>query len=225
MKIYFNSTFIEKERVTDDNWVKGNNGNKLEAFFDDLDLNNTNLNLKLVIEWSNNETSNELPMNKNFDNKFAYINLPEFQHAGNTKFIIKIYQNSTLLQTAIFTRNIKETIEASDRTNIGSDEYQVLLNQINDINSKANKNTQNINSLSSRVTLLEQESSGGGTIDPSILTNYYNKQETQDYVDTEVSDLRQEVGNLYVKKTEVITQAQIQQMIDNALFSAITGEV
>lgn len=147
MKIYFNSTFIETKRETDDLFVKGNNGNKLEAYFEDLDLSNVNINLRLVIGWSNNETTNELPMNKSFDNQYAYINLPKLKHDGNTQFIIKIYQNGTLLQTAIFTRNIKETLEANDNTNIGSDEYQGLLNQIKDIDDKSNMNATRIKQL------------------------------------------------------------------------------
>lgn len=151
MKIYFNSTFIEKERVTDDLWVKGNNGNRLEAYFDDLDLSNTNIRLRLVIEWSNGETSNELPLNKNFKNDFAYINLPKLKFSGETKFTIRVYQDTYLLQTAIFSRFVKESVNASDETNITSTEYNALLNQIDEVNNNlvgnANYNEQVFDTL------------------------------------------------------------------------------
>lgn len=259
MKIYFNSTFIETKRETDDLFVKGNNGNKLEAYFEDLDLSNVNISLRLVIGWSNGELTNELPMNKSFDNQYAYINLPKLKHDGNTQFIIKIYQNGTLLQTAIFTRNIKATLEANDNTNINTDEYQGLLNQIKDIDDKANSNSTRINELQetindvsnasqdnsesielnkTRINQLQQSINGtdsdvanledrldkleDGLADGKIeLTNYVTKEEfnvvanasqdnaeklkqvyTIEEVDIEVNDLRQEVGNYYVKKTD-----------------------
>lgn len=136
MKIYFNSTFIEKERITNDLWVKGNNGNKLEAYFDDLDLLNVNTNLRIVIGWSDGETTNELPMQKSYDNSYAFINMPTLKCDGITNFTILIYQNDTLLQTAIFTRTIKESVNASDDPHINSAEYEVLINRIESLESR-----------------------------------------------------------------------------------------
>ena len=155
MKIYFNTTFIEKERITDDLWVKGNNGNVLQAFFDDLDLSDINVNLRLVIGWSNGETTNEMPMLKSYDKVYAHINLPTLRYDGDTSFTIRVYQNDTLLQTAIFTRKIKASIDASDDTNIDSAEYESMMSQINAVDEKANTNTAYIVDLRELITDLE----------------------------------------------------------------------
>ena len=138
MKIYFNSTFIEKERITNDLWVKGNNGNKLEAYFDDLDLSNVNTNLRIVIGWSDGTNTNELPMQKAYDNSYAFINMPTLKYDGITNFTILIYQNDTLLQTAIFSRVINKRVDANDTINITREEYEYLLSLIGKNSSNNN---------------------------------------------------------------------------------------
>ena len=114
MKIYFNSSFVEIERITDDLWVKGNNGNTLYVYFDALDLANANVKTRLVIEWANGETTNELVMNKSIGNGYVYITLPKLAVSGEAKFTLRIYRNEKLEQTCIFTRKIKESVDACD---------------------------------------------------------------------------------------------------------------
>lgn len=179
MKIYFNSTFIEKERITDDNWVKGNNGNKIEAYFDDLDLSNVNITLRMVIQWSNGETTNELPMLKSYKNNYAYINLPALKESGETKLIIKIYLSNSLFQTTIFTRIIKKNIEVNDSSNISSAEYQSLVESIEKLDSKVNSLEQQIGSGGS---------SGGSGNNNVNLSNYYNKEETEKLIDDKINE-------------------------------------
>lgn len=135
MKIYFNSSFVEKERITDDLWVKGNNGNTLYAYFDDLDLANANVKTRLVIEWSNGETTNELVMNKSIGNGYVYITLPRLAYSGQAKFTLRIYRNEKLEQTCIFARKIKESVDASDDVFINNEEYETILNAIENLNS------------------------------------------------------------------------------------------
>lgn len=196
MKIYFNSTFIETKRETDDLFVKGNNGNKLEAYFEDLDLSNVNISLRLVIGWSNGETTNELPMNKSFDNQYAYINLPKLKHDGNTQFIIKIYQNGTLLQTAIFTRNIKATLEANDNTNINTDEYQGLLNQIKDIDDKSNSNSVKIQQLQESVNDVSNASQDNSEAINLNKTRINQLQQSLNGTDSDVANLEDRLDKL-----------------------------
>lgn len=135
MKIYFNSSFVEKERITDDLWVKGNNGNTLYVYFDNLDLANVNVKTRLVIEWSNGETTNELVMNKSIGNGYVYITLPRLAYSGQAKFTLRIYRNEKLEQTCIFTRKIKESVDASDDNFINREEYEAILNAIENLNS------------------------------------------------------------------------------------------
>lgn len=127
MKIYFNSSFVEKNRVVDDSWVKGNNGNVLEAYFESIDLSNPSINFRLVIEWSNGSTTNELIMRKALDSSYAYLTLPPLLFAGETKFTIRLYIADNLEQTTIFTRKIYDSVNASDDT-ISNTQYQELLN-------------------------------------------------------------------------------------------------
>lgn len=135
MKIYFNSSFVEKERITDDLWVKNNNGNTLYAYFDNLDLANANVKTRLVIEWANGETTNELVMNKSIGNGYVYITLPRLAVSGEAKFTLRIYRNEKLEQTCIFTRKIKESVDASDDNFINQEEYEAILNAIENLNT------------------------------------------------------------------------------------------
>lgn len=135
MKIYFNSSFVERERITDDLWVKDNNGNTLYAYFDNLDLANANVKTRLVIEWANGETTNELVMNKSIGNGYVYITLPRLAYSGKAKFTLRIYRNEKLEQTCMFTRNIKENVDASDDVFINNEEYEAILNAIENLNT------------------------------------------------------------------------------------------
>lgn len=187
MKIYFNSTFVETKRVTDDLWVKSNNGNKIEAYFEDLDLSNVNITLRLVIEWKNGDKTNELPMLKSYNNNYAYINLPTLKESGEAKFIIRIFLNNDLSQTAIFTRVIKDNIEPNDNTNISSAEYEAIMESIEKLDSRVNSLEEKIESGGS--------SGGGGTSGGTgsggnvnvDLSNYYNKDETEALIDKKIN--------------------------------------
>ena len=147
MKIYFNEAFVETSRETDDLWVKGNNGNMLYAFFEGVNFRNPDIVTRLVIEWANGQATNELPMNKSFDGKSVYMTLPILK-AGETKFTIRIYDNtdsSSIVQhTAIFTRVVKESVDASDDTNIDPDEYLGILNAIENNTTEIAKNGRDI---------------------------------------------------------------------------------
>lgn len=154
MKIFFNSTFKEIERDASDLWVKGNSGNRLEAYFEELDLTNSNINARLTIEWGNGKTTTEIPMNKSFGFKYVYLTLPTLLESGEVKFTIGIYQNDTLLQTAIFTRKIKESVEASDKVPIDATEYEALMNLIEDLNNNREISLTNIDG---KPTLLSKE--------------------------------------------------------------------
>ena len=144
MKIYFNKAFVETKRETEDLWVKGNNGNELQVYVEGLDLTSANINARLLIEWSNGETTNELPMNKNYFDKCFYITMPILKESGEVKLQVNIYQNSTLNRTLIFTRQIKNSINASDETNITPEEYQSFINNLENINSNIALNSSKI---------------------------------------------------------------------------------
>lgn len=139
MKIYFNSTFNEivDKRDTSDLWIKGNSGNILYSYFDGLDLSNEFIKCRLVIEWSNGETTNELVMNKSIVRSCFYITLPKLKESGNANFTLRIYIGDELHQTCMFTRNIKESVDASDDTDISNEEYQALLNAVEELSSQA----------------------------------------------------------------------------------------
>lgn len=137
MKVYFNAAFIETKREATDNWVKGNNGNFLEAIVDSIDFPATRATL--VVEWANGETTNELPMYKEYSNFSFYLTMPTLTYSGQTKFIIRFYKGETLYQTGIFTRNIKESLTASDETYIDNEEYQSILNVLNELNDDTNE--------------------------------------------------------------------------------------
>lgn len=151
MKIYFNEAFVETKRETNDLWVKGDNGDMLYAFFEGVDLSEPNIYTRLIIQWANGQATNELPMNKSFDKKSAYVTLPILK-AGETKFTIRIYENGVLNHTAIFTRVVKESIDASDDTNISPDEYLGINNAINNNTTNIAKNRQDITDLESGMT-------------------------------------------------------------------------
>ena len=191
MKIYFNKAFVETKRETEDLWVKGNNGNELQVYVEELDLTSANINARLLIEWSNGETTNELPMNKNYFNKCFYITMPILKESGEVKLQVNIYQNSTLNRTLIFTRQIKNSINASDETNITPEEYQSFINNLeninsnialnsskiennernisdngrllDDLNNKANINIQDIANLKTRVSANESKTDANAT--------------------------------------------------------------
>ena len=191
MKIYFNKAFVETKRETEDLWVKGNNGNELQVYVEGLDLTSANINARLLIEWSNGETTNELPMNKNYFDKCFYITMPILKESGEVKLQVNIYQNSTLNRTLIFTRQIKNSINASDETNITPEEYQSFINNLeninsnialnsskiennernisdngrllDDLNNKANINIQDIANLKTRVSANESKADANAT--------------------------------------------------------------
>lgn len=186
MKIYFNSTFVETKRVTDDLWVKSNNGNKIEAYFEDLDLSNVNITLRLVIEWKNGDKTNELPMLKSYNNNYAYINLPTLKESGEAKFIIRIFLNNDLSQTAIFTRVIKDNIEPNDNTNISSAEYEAIMESIEKLDSRVNSLEEKIESGGSSGGGSSGGTGSGGNVNVD-LSNYYNKDETEALIDKKIN--------------------------------------
>lgn len=148
MKIYFNDLLVEKNRIIDDQWVKGNSGNKLEVYFEDNILESSATNVRAVIEWSDGSTTNELVLNKSIKRDFAYLNLPILKTDGEVKFTLKIYSNDSLQQTTLFSRKVYDSINASDEIHITSSEYESLLEAIEsagvDVDDQVKKNTDNI---------------------------------------------------------------------------------
>ena len=159
MKIYFNDLLVEKNRIIDDQWVKGNSGNKLEVYFEDNILESSAVNVRAVIEWSDGSTTNELVLNKSIKRDFAYLNLPILKTDGEVKFTLKIYSNDSLQQTTLFSRKVYNSINASDEIHITSSEYESLLEAIEsagvDVDDQVKENTDNIE------TLLEAYEKGG----------------------------------------------------------------
>lgn len=159
MKIYFNDLLVEKNRIIDDQWVKGNSGNKLEVYFEDNILESSAVNVRAVIEWSDGSTTNELILNKSIKRDFAYLNLPILKTDGEVKFTLKIYSNDSLQQTTLFSRKVYNSINASDEIHISSSEYESLLEAIEsagvDVDDQVKENTDNIE------TLLEAYEKGG----------------------------------------------------------------
>lgn len=163
MKVYFNSIgqFI-KQDTSMDMFVKGNNGNVVECYFKDLDLSNPNLSFRLIIKWSDGTTTNELPMNKSLKYEYVYLTLPILKIDGMTQFIVRIYDYNVVKYTAIFERKIFENIEASDETNISSEEYQALQNSIANINEnivdlglEIDNNAEDINKNNAKIEALQ----------------------------------------------------------------------
>lgn len=151
MKIYFNDLLVEKNRIIDDQWVKGNSGNKLEVYFEDNILESSAVNVRAVIEWSDGSTTNELVLNKSIKRDFAYLNLPILKTDGEVKFTLKIYSNDSLQQTTLFSRKVYNSINASDEIHISSSEYESLLEAIEsagvDVDDQVKENTDNIELL------------------------------------------------------------------------------
>lgn len=155
MKVYFNAAFIETKREATDNWVKGNNGNFLEIIVNDIDFANTRATL--VIEWSNGETTNELPMYKQFSNFSYYLTMPKLMYSGQAKFTIRFYKEDTLYQTSIFTRNIKDSLTPNDETYIDNEEYQTILNVLSEINNDTNEAQELANQNKSDISALDDK--------------------------------------------------------------------
>lgn len=160
MKIYFNDLLTEKNRIVDDKWVKGNTGNKLEVYFDDLDLTNSAINVRGVIEWADGSTTNELVLSKSIDRKYVYLYLPTLKTDGEIKFTLRIYTNDSLLQTTIFSRKVYNSVNASDDINITSSEYESLLKTIESsgvgLDEQVYENTQNIASIQETIDNLPE---------------------------------------------------------------------
>lgn len=154
MKVYFNSIgqFIEQD-TTMDLFIKGNNGNVVECYFNGLDISDVNLRFRMVVKWSDETTTNELPMNKSLKNDYVYLTLPILKVDGEAQFIIRIYRNTYIEHTAIFKRGILAGIDASDDT-VTTEEYEVLLQNIDDIRNKkqdvleSGQNIKTINGMS-----------------------------------------------------------------------------
>ncbi len=150
MKVYFNSIgqFLEQD-TTMDLFVKGNNGNVVECYFNGLDISDRNLSFRMVVKWSDGTTTNELPMVKSLTNDYVYLTLPILKVDGEAQFIIRIYRNTYIEHTAIFKRGILEGIDASDDT-VTTEEYEVLLQNIDDIRNRKQdvlKSGQNIKTI------------------------------------------------------------------------------
>lgn len=134
MKVYFNNLGIEKERVLDDIFVKGDIGRKLEIYVDNLNVRPATIVAKLIIGWANGVNTNALVMNKFIDGSGFYIVLPTLVADGITNFTIGITDTgaNVLSNTPIFTRNILASVDASDETYITPTEYDAMQNAINE---------------------------------------------------------------------------------------------
>lgn len=134
MKIYFNNLGIETSRVLDDVFVKNDVGRRIEAYFDGVDISPANISARLIIEWPNGDTTNALLMTKFIDASGFYIILPQLIQDGTATFTIRITNllEDLLQNTPQFTREILESVDASDDTNITPAEYAAMQNAINE---------------------------------------------------------------------------------------------
>lgn len=134
MKIYFNNLGIETSRVLDDVFVKNDVGRRIEAYFDGVDISSANISARLIIEWPNGDTTNALLMTKFIDASGFYIILPQLIQDGTVTFTIRITNllEDLLQNTPQFTREILESVDAADDTNITPAEYAEMQNAINE---------------------------------------------------------------------------------------------
>jgi len=134
MKIYFNNLGIETSRVLDDVFVKNDVGRRIEAYFDGVDISSANISARLIIEWPNGDTTNALLMTKFIDASGFYIILPQLIQDGTATFTIRITNllEDYLQNTPQFTREILESVDAADDTNITPAEYAEMQNAINE---------------------------------------------------------------------------------------------
>lgn len=151
MKIYFNSAYSEIVDLRDTSgeiWVKGDNGHNLECFFESITVSSSTLTPRLVIEWADGTTTNELPLFSNYLDNCYHINLPTLEVSGETQFQIRLYdRTNSLRQTAIFSRVVKESLNASDDTNITPAEYQTLMNAMQDLSDEFRGLEEDVNDL------------------------------------------------------------------------------
>lgn len=134
MKIYFNNLGIETSRVLDDVFVKNDVGRRIEAYFDGVDISSANISARLIIEWPNGDTTNALIMTKFIDASGFYIILPQLIQDGTATFTIRITNllEDYLQNTPQFTREILESVDAADDTNITPAEYAAMQEAINE---------------------------------------------------------------------------------------------
>lgn len=134
MKIYFNNLGIETSRVLDDVFVKNDVGRRIEAYFDGVDISPANISARLIIEWPNGDTTNALLMTKFIDASGFYIILPQLIQDGTATFTIRITNllEDYLQNTPQFTREILESVDAADDTNITPAEYAAMQEAINE---------------------------------------------------------------------------------------------
>jgi len=134
MKIYFNNLGIETSRVLDDVFVKNDVGRRIEAYFDGVDISSANISARLIIEWPNGDTTNALIMTKFIDASGFYIILPQLIQDGTATFTIRITNllEDYLQNTPQFTREILESVDAADDTNITPAEYAAMQETINE---------------------------------------------------------------------------------------------
>lgn len=134
MKIYFNNLGIETSRVLDDVFVKNDVGRRIEAYFDGVNISSANISARLIIEWPNGDTTNALIMTKFIDASGFYIILPQLIQDGTATFTIRITNllEDYLQNTPQFTREILESVDAADDTNITPAEYAAMQEAINE---------------------------------------------------------------------------------------------
>ena len=141
MKIFFNSAFKEDvdKREAEDLWVKYNNGNTLDVYFEGLNLREPTIKARIIIRWPSGKTTNELPLMKHIGGEYFKFTMPILEEEGVVNFTIKIYETDETTRTekhshtAIFNRVILDSVDPSDETNITSAEYQELLKSIEEL--------------------------------------------------------------------------------------------
>lgn len=129
MKIYFKNNGLEDYRESDLSFVKNNVGNVIEAFFEG---STENTRATIIIEWSNGETTNELPMQRTLNNSF-YFYITKLLYSGITRFTIRLkdIETNEVVNTGIIVINILEAVDPSDAT-ISRLEYEQLLRDLQD---------------------------------------------------------------------------------------------
>ena len=162
-----------------------------------------------------NSTSNNEILFTNFSDKGDMITLSIKKSGSSFTVGVNISDNSNVISDNLLAKinNLSNRITDVEQNNsvITENQNQISLNKIRiqQLQESINANEIDIESNSSRIDILEDIVEGEQEID---LSNYYTKKQTLDAIDDEVNNLKQEIGNYYLKKPkqeELVADGQL----------------
>lgn len=164
--------------------------NKLFAYIvvqpDDDSLQDT----KHIFVKTNAASSNELVFT-NFSNKGDCITLSIKKNGSAFLVNVSVSDNSSVTYATL----LSKINELSDTVNDTGQDVEDLETRVSDNEGDIGRIDESLLDARDRITTLEKEIEN-----PNVdLSNYYTKEQTLDAIDIEVEDLRQEIGNFYVK--------------------------